>query len=206
VHPDYITPERGLDALPLIEPVYAMTEGLSPKTIRKAVTQALARLPDFPEWNDPALLAKQSFKPFKAALDAVHHPSDPIDIDPQSASRRRLAYDELLAGQLSLALVRSRMRKMPGKALMGTGNIRAKLLHSIPYSLTESQKTALAEISADLAKPDRMLRLLQGDVGSGKTIVALLAMAQAAEAGGQSRHHWPACRKGRSADRDFDQQ
>ena len=186
VHPDYITPESGLDALPLIEPVYAMTEGLSPKTIRKAVTQALARLPEFPEWHDPALLAKQSFKPFKAALDAVHHPADPMDIDPQSSSRRRLAYDELLAGQLSLALVRSRMRKMPGKALTGNGNIRVKLLHSIPYSLTGSQKTALAEISADLSKPDRMLRLLQGDVGSGKTIVALLAMAQAAEAGGQS--------------------
>ncbi len=186
VHPDYITPESGLDALPLIEPVYPMTEGLSPKTIRKAVTQALSRLPEFPEWNDPALLSKQSFKPFKAALDAVHHPADPIDIDPQSSARRRLAYDELLAGQLSLALVRSRMRKMPGKALIENGNIRAKLISSIPYSLTASQKTALAEISADLAKPDRMLRLLQGDVGSGKTIVALLAMAQAAEAGGQS--------------------
>jgi ATP-dependent DNA helicase RecG len=186
VHPDYITSQSGLDALPLIEPVYAMTEGLSPKTIRKAVTQALARLPDFPEWNDAALLAKQSFKPFKAALNAVHHPGDPIDIDPQFSARRRLAYDELLAGQLSLALVRSRMRKMPGKALFGDGNIRASLLHYIPYSLTASQKTALEEISADLSKPDRMLRLLQGDVGSGKTIVALLAMAQAAEAGGQS--------------------
>ena len=62
VHPDYITPESGLDALPLIEPVYAMTEGLSPKTIRKAVTQALARLPEFPEWNDPALLVEAEFQ------------------------------------------------------------------------------------------------------------------------------------------------
>jgi ATP-dependent DNA helicase RecG len=186
VHPDYITPESGLVALPLVEPVYRMTEGLSPKTIRKAMDQALNRLPDLPEWMDASLLAKQSFKPFKPALVAAHQPADPIDIDPQSASRRRLAYDELLAGQLSLALVRSKIRKVPGKPLTGDGMIRARLMKALPYDLTNSQKTALAEISADLSKPDRMLRLLQGDVGSGKTIVALLAMAQAAEAGGQS--------------------
>jgi ATP-dependent DNA helicase RecG len=186
VHPDYITPESGLDALPLVEPVYRMTEGLSPKTIRKAMGQALQRLPDLSEWMDTSLLKKHSFQPFKPALLAAHQPSDPIDIDPQSAARRRLAYDELLAGQLSLALVRSKIRKVPGKPLTGDGMIRARLKKALPYELTSSQKTALTEISADLSKSDRMLRLLQGDVGSGKTVVALLAMAQAAEAGGQS--------------------
>jgi ATP-dependent DNA helicase RecG len=135
---------------------------------------------------DGALLKKHSFQPFKTALLAAHQPPDPIDIDLQSAARRRLAYDELLAGQLSLALVRSKIRKVPGKALLGDGMIRARLKRALPYELTASQSAALGEISADLSKSDRMLRLLQGDVGSGKTVVALLAMAQAAEAGGQS--------------------
>jgi ATP-dependent DNA helicase RecG len=186
VHPDYITPEAGLDALPLIEPVYGMTEGLSPKTIRKAVHQALQRLPVLAEWQDEALKKKNSFRDFRTSLEAAHILADPIDIDPQSATRRRLAYDELLAGQLSLAMVRSKIRKVAGKALVGNGHMRAKLREAIPYELTGSQEIALSEIALDLEKPDRMLRLLQGDVGSGKTIVALMAMAQACEAGGQS--------------------
>ena len=186
VHPDHITPESGADALPLIEPVYALTEGLSPKTLRKAIREALARVPVLEEWNDAELLKRQGFSDFREALQRAHNPADPIDIDPQSAARRRLAYDELLASQLSLAMVRSRIRRLPGEALAGDGSNRAKILAALPYTLTASQQGAAAEIASDLARPERMLRLLQGDVGSGKTVVALLAMAQAAESGAQS--------------------
>ncbi len=186
VHPDYITPESGADALPLIEPVYRMTEGLSPKMIRKAVMQALSRLPDLPEWVDEHMLRQQSFRSFKSSLQSIHFPSDPIDLDPQSALRRRLAYDELLAGQLSLALVRASMRKLPGKALKGNGKTAALVQSAFPHELTGSQHQVVRDIVADLGKPERMLRLLQGDVGSGKTIVALIAIAHAVEAGGQS--------------------
>jgi ATP-dependent DNA helicase RecG len=128
----------------------------------------------------------QTFPPFADALGRLHYPADPIDVAVDGAAWRRLAYDELLAGQISLALVRARTRRLAGRPLTGDGAIEAKIRAALPYSLTGSQEQALAEIHADLAEPERMLRLLQGDVGSGKTVVGLLAMARAAEAGGQS--------------------
>jgi ATP-dependent DNA helicase RecG len=186
VHPDHMVPAAEADSLPLVEPVYPLTAGLSPRVLRKAVGQAVARLPVLPEWQDAALAARQSFPPLKEALERLHAPEAPLDADPSTAAWRRLAYDEFLAGQLALALVRARTRKLSGRPLTGDGGKVEAVRAALPYSLTGAQEKALAEIDADLASPERMLRLLQGDVGAGKTVVALLAMARAAEAGTQS--------------------
>src|SRR5260370_827600 len=105
---------------------------------------------------------------------------------PEGLAWSRLAYDEFLAGQLALALVRAHLRRPAGRATPGTGQFRKKLIDALPYSLTPSQGRAVAEIVADLSKPERMLRLLQGDVGSGKTVVALLAAAAVIEGGRQA--------------------
>jgi ATP-dependent DNA helicase RecG len=186
VHPDHIARADDAENLPLVEPVYPMTAGLSAKVLRRAIGQALARVPEMPEWLDEDVARRQSFPPFAEALRRLHNPADPIDISPDSASWRRLASDEFLAGQVSLALVRAKVRRLSGRPLTGDGRIVAALRSALPYRLTNSQEQALAEINADLAKPERMLRLLQGDVGSGKTVVALMAMGRAAEAGRQA--------------------
>ncbi|BCH32851.1 ATP-dependent DNA helicase RecG [Mesorhizobium sp. L-8-10] len=186
VHPDHIARAGDAEGLPLVEPVYPLTAGLSVKVLRRAVGQGLSRLPQLPEWLDADIARRQSFPTFHDALDRIHHPADPIDLSPDSVAWRRLAYDEFLAGQLSLALVRNRVRRLSGRPLSGDGSIVERVRAALPYRLTGSQETAIAEIHADLAEPERMIRLLQGDVGSGKTVVALLAMARAVEAGGQA--------------------
>jgi ATP-dependent DNA helicase RecG len=186
VHPDHIAPLGSTDELPLVEPVYPLTASLSGRMLRKAIGQALSRLPDLPEWQDPSVLKARTFPPFAEALRRIHNPADPIDVSPENAAWRRLGYEEFLAGQVSLALVRARTRRLSGRPLVGDGRFENAIRAALPYTLTGSQQMALAEIAADMARPDRMLRLLQGDVGSGKTVVALLAMARAAEAGGQS--------------------
>ncbi|MCO5065622.1 MAG: ATP-dependent DNA helicase RecG [Rhizobiaceae bacterium] len=186
VHPDHIALADAADGLPLVEPVYPLTAGLSPKVLRRAVQAALERLPQLPEWQDPGVMRRQTFPDFASALRRIHNPADPIDTSPESAGWRRLAYDEFLAGQIALALVRARVRRSAGRPFTGDGRIVERLRNALPYSLTRSQETALGEINADLAKPERMLRLLQGDVGAGKTVVALLAMARAVESGAQA--------------------
>lgn len=186
VHPDHIALASEAGSLPLIEPVYPLTAGLSSKVLRRAIGQALVRVPAMPEWQDNSFVRRHTFPSFTAALGRVHNPESPLDAQPESAAWRRLAFDEFLAGQVSLALVRSRIRKLSGRPLNGDGQIIERLRGALPYSLTGSQEAALAEILTDLETPERMLRLLQGDVGSGKTVVALLAMARAVEAGGQA--------------------
>jgi ATP-dependent DNA helicase RecG len=186
VHPDHMALASEAGSLPLVEPVYPLTTGLSPKVLRRAIGQAVERVPAIPEWLDAAFMRKQSFPAFEPALVRIHNPESPLDASPENAAWRRLAYDEFLAGQVSLALVRARVRRLSGRPLTGDGRIVEKLRTALPYTLTGSQEEALAEILADLAEPERMLRLLQGDVGSGKTVVALLAMARAVEAGGQA--------------------
>jgi ATP-dependent DNA helicase RecG len=186
VHPDHMVPAADAETLPLVEPVYPLTTGLSGKVLHRSILQALERIPDMPEWLDAELLRRQTFPAFRSALSRLHRPSDPVEALPESPPWRRLAYDELLAGQLALALVRAKTRRLAGRPLVGDGQIERKILAALPYSLTGAQTQAVEEIHADLARPERMLRLLQGDVGSGKTVVALLAMARAAEAGGQS--------------------
>ena len=186
VHPDRVVDEAGLAKLPLVEPVYPLTEGLGLNQVRKAVDAALPKLPEMPEWQEPTWLARERYPTFSAALTALHRPSSPADILPESRAWMRLAYDELLAGQLALALVRAHLRRPAGRATPGTGALRKTLVDALPYSLTTSQSRAIADIADDLAKPERMLRLLQGDVGSGKTVVALLSAATIIEGGRQA--------------------
>ncbi|XUY25701.1 ATP-dependent DNA helicase RecG [Agrobacterium sp. rho-8.1] len=186
VHPDFIVKVSEAENLPLVEPVYPLTAGLSPKVLRRAIDGALAKMPVFPEWIDEALAKRESFANVADAFRDLHDPRDVADIDPQAPARRRLAYDEFLAGQLSLALVRQRLRKVTGQPIRAKGDFAAKILANLPFSMTASQSAAVKDILTDMAGEDRMLRLLQGDVGAGKTLVALMAMATAVEAGGQA--------------------
>jgi ATP-dependent DNA helicase RecG len=185
-HPDFILPPERAGELPAIEPVWRLTAGLRPWEMRRAVAAALATLPDLPEWADPALVRRERWPGWAEAVRAVHHPDSEAALAPEHPARARLAYDELLAQQVALALSRRRFRTLRGRALAGDGRLRAAALAAFGHALTPAQATALAEIDADLAAPVRMLRLLQGDVGAGKTIVALLAMLRAVEAGAQA--------------------
>jgi ATP-dependent DNA helicase RecG len=186
VHPDYMVRASEAENLPLVEPIYPLTAGLSARILRKAVEAALPRIPDFPEWIEEALMQKQGFQSARDCFLALHDPRDETDLDPQAPARRRLAYDEFLAGQLSLSLVRQRLRKVAGIPVHATGKLSKPVLAALPFSLTGSQEVAIAEVLKDMAGTERMLRLLQGDVGSGKTAVALMSMLAAVEAGGQA--------------------
>jgi len=186
IHPDYIVKASDAENLPLIEPIYPLTAGLSPKTLRKIIEAALPRMPELPEWIDLSLAQKQGLPSIRDSFHMLHEPRDTSDIDPQTPARRRLAYDEFLAGQLSLALVRQRLRKVAGQPVHATGEISSKILQSLPFLPTRSQTEAVADVLKDMAADERMLRLLQGDVGSGKTVVALLSMAAVIESGGQA--------------------
>lgn len=186
VHPDFMMPEDKAKDMPRYETVYPLTGGLSLKILKKGINEAVSSLPDLPEWIDTELARKHSFPTYKAALEQIHHPRDLADMDPQAPAQRRLAYDEFLAGQLSLALVRQSIRKLPGEPLQVKGAMREKILNALSFGLTNSQNAAIQDILNDMNKNERMLRLLQGDVGAGKTIVALAAMADAVEAGGQA--------------------
>ncbi len=186
VHPDRVVSEADLAKLPLVEPVYPLTEGLGLNQLRRAADAALTRLPDLPEWQEPSWLARERFPSFAEALRIMHRPTDPADALPEREAWSRLAYDELLAGQVALALVRAHLRRPSGRATAGAGHLRKKLQAALPFALTPSQTRAIHDITADLAKPERMLRLLQGDVGAGKTVVALMAAAAAVEAGRQA--------------------
>ncbi len=186
-HPDHVVAVDGDGgALPLHEPVYPLTTGLTNTTLRKVIGEALGRLPSLPEWIDPGLLSQHAWPSFAGALARLHAPEAEADLLPSTPARARLAYDELLANQLALAVIRARLRRRAGRQLAGTGNVRRAILVALPFTLTGVQNRALSEINTDLKCPDRMLRLLQGDVGSGKTVVALLAMATAVEAGAQA--------------------
>ena len=184
-HPDHIVPAEEFAKLPLIEPIYPLTAGLSGKILARAIAAALAKIPALPEWQDEAYRQRHQWPDFATALQALHHPETPAALGPDAPARKRLAYDELLANQLALALVRRHMKRAAGRSLKGTGTMRAKVIAALPYSLTAAQTGAIGEILRDMAAPDRMLRLLQGDVGSGKTVVALLALATAIESGAQ---------------------
>lgn len=186
VHPDHIVDEAGFAAMPLVEPVYPNTAGLAQKTLQKSIRTAVDKLPELVEWTDPTLVEKEGWQDFKSALEKIHHPRDSVDLEPNAQHRRRLAHDEFLAGQLALALTRERMRKTGGIAWDFDGSLSQLILKNFQWPLTASQTNALKEIRLDLAKPERMLRLLQGDVGSGKTIVALQAAASVIEAGAQA--------------------
>ena len=186
VHPDRVVDEKGFADLPLVEPVYPLTEGLALGNVRRAMDGALTRIPALPEWQDEAWLSREQFPPFAEALRHLHRPAQPHDVVPENLAWTRLAYDELLAGQLALTLLRAHIRRQAGRGTASEGRLRARILKALPYMLTHSQQKAVDDIVTDLARPQRMLRLLQGDVGAGKTVVALIAAATVVEAGRQA--------------------
>lgn len=182
-HPDHLVPMEQADRIPAIEPVWPLTAGLWPRQVASGLAAALELVPEFPEWHDKALLKREKWPPFGEALRTVQCPTAG---EPDRRMRARLAYDELLAGQVATALVRGRVRARAGQPLIGDSRLRDVALQRFGFPPTASQEKALREIDTDLASPRRMLRLLQGDVGSGKTLVALLAMLRAVEAGKQA--------------------
>jgi ATP-dependent DNA helicase RecG len=186
VHPDHVVPVAEANDLPKMEPVYPLTEGLTPKVLRKAVAGALSKLPDLPEWQDAAYHKQRGWPGWGSAVQAAHAPRDRTDLERRAAPRERLAFDELLANQLALALVRASQKRAKGLPLVGDGSLREKVARALPFVMTGSQTRAVTEILADMAQNERMLRLLQGDVGSGKTLVALMAMLAAVECGRQA--------------------
>ncbi len=185
-HPDYIVDEAGLANLPALEPTYPLTAGLSRRVVQRTIGSALAAIESLDEWQDAAWLKQRAWPGFQACLEKIHRPQSPADVALDAPAIMRVAYDELLASQLALGLMRARMKRVTGRALCTDGHLRDTIVTALPYALTQAQRQAIDEIVSDLGKAERMLRLLQGDVGSGKTIVALLTMATAIEAGRQA--------------------
>ncbi|HTM76851.1 MAG TPA: ATP-dependent DNA helicase RecG, partial [Devosia sp.] len=185
-HPDYVVEPDKFDTLPLIEPVYPLTQGLSSKALTKLARQVIDGLPELDEWVPPTTLSHFNWPSFGNAMRSVHTPTNAAEAELWAPARMRLAYDEYLAGQITLQLIRSTMVAARGIARTFTGEITDRVRASLPFALTAGQEQAISEIRADLASPDRMSRLLQGDVGAGKTVVALMAMAALAESGAQS--------------------
>ena len=185
-HPDHVIDPANPSLLPLYEPVYPLTAGLTPKSIQKAMQGALDRVHPLPEWIDPMIKARFQWPEWDVAMRKVHQPQKPHDLMPGSPERARLAYDELLANQLALALVRQESSRDQGRVFAGDGHLRRQLLDSLPFTLTGAQDRVIREILTDQHGTDRMLRLVQGDVGAGKTLVALMAMLNVVETGAQA--------------------
>ena len=185
VHPDHILRPDEAEMIPPYEPVYPLTAGLTQRVVAKAAAAALDLAPDLAEWIDPALRAREGWPHWRVAMETAHRPLSADELAATAPARQRLAYDELFAHQLTLALARAAVRKGKGLPSVGTGSLQRKVLKSLPYKPTAAQERAIAEIAEDMAQPFRMNRLLQGDVGAGKTLVALMALLIAVEAGGQ---------------------
>ncbi len=185
-HPDHVLRPDELDRLKPIEPVYPLTAGLAPRIVQRAAAAALDRIPELPEWIDPGLKRRRQWPGWSEALRQAHAPAAEAELAPGAPARQRLAYDEVLASQLAVALVRARRQRRRGRAIVGSGRLAAPVEAGLGFAPTGAQRMAVAEISADMAQPRRMMRLLQGDVGSGKTLVALMAMLSAVEGGAQA--------------------
>ncbi|MAC82399.1 MAG: ATP-dependent DNA helicase RecG [Rhodobacteraceae bacterium] len=185
VHPDHALPLEEAGEIPETEPVYPLTAGVTQKVMYRATRSALARAPELAEWIDPGQKASAGWPDWADALQAAHAPEHPRDLAAEAPARQRLAYDELMAHQLTLALARARDRRRKGLQTVGSGDLQARVLAALPYKPTDAQARAVEEIAADMARPRRMNRLLQGDVGAGKTLVAFMALLIAVESGGQ---------------------
>lgn len=185
-HPDYIVSIENPDVIPEYEPVYMLTAGLTAKPLRTAINQTIALLPDLPEWIDQNTLSRFGWPSWKEAMLKVHNPRTQMDLLPGNQSRMRLAYDELLANQLALAMVRQHGTSSDGRIFRGDGHLIEALISSLPFDLTNAQQLVIKEINNDQYSCNRMLRLLQGDVGAGKTLVALIAMLNVIETGAQA--------------------
>ncbi|MFC7497621.1 ATP-dependent DNA helicase RecG [Enterovirga sp. GCM10030262] len=177
VHPDYVLDPAEAATLPEREPVYPLSEGLTNNRMGQLAAQALARVPELAEWVEPSVMETRGWPGWADALALVH--GNPKE----DKARERLAYDEVFANQLALMLVRASSRKRRGVPLKGDGRLRDAL--KVPYAPTGAQSRTIREIEGDMQQEVPMLRLLQGDVGSGKTIVALMALLTAVEAGAQ---------------------
>ena len=195
VHPERVADAATFAAMAPVEPLYPLTEGLTQNAARRATAAALEALPELPEWLEATRLAHAGWPDAATALAALHRPRDTGDVAPDGAAWSRLAYDELFASQLALGLIRrhlhrTRVRRQQAtratSSRPGRAGLEARLRAALPFRLTGSQERAIADIASDLARPERMVRLLQGDVGSGKTLVALFAAAAAVAAGGQA--------------------
>ena len=184
-HPDHILRLEEAGDLPAFEPVYPLTAGVTQRTVQKAALSALARVPELDDWIDPGLMAREKWPHWAEAVRAAHAPETLTDVTAEAPARQRMAYDELFAHQLTLALARLSVRRGKGRVSTGTGALQKKVLAALPYAPTGAQTRAIAGIAADMASDKRMSRLLQGDVGSGKTLVAFMALLIAVEAGGQ---------------------
>ena len=185
-HPDFVVPLDQADKLKPIEPVYPLTAGLPPRVVQRAVAGAVERAPALPEWIDGPLRQQRQWPSWNDAITTVHEPESETDLSPDTKARERLAYDEIFASQLAVALVRARRQRRRGRATEGNGTLAEKIEAGFGFALTQSQRLAIAEIAGDMKAPQQMMRLLQGDVGSGKTVVALLAMLIAVESGAQA--------------------
>lgn len=185
VHPDHVLRIEERHEIPAYEPVYPLAAGLTQRVVGKAAQAALTRLPALPEWADPTLILREGWPDWASALQAAHGPTGAAGLAFTHPVRQRLAYDELFAHQLTLSIARATLRRGKGICTEGTGALRDKVLKSLPYAPTGAQVRAVSEIAADMARPLRMNRLLQGDVGAGKTLVAFQALLIAVEAGGQ---------------------
>ena len=184
-HPDHLLPLEEAADIPAFEPVYPLASGITQRLMSKAVASALPRAPYLAEWIDLPLLRDKGWPNWPEALEAAHGPTSQADLSPETPARQRLAYDELFAHQLTLALARSRLRRQRGMETSGDGHLRRRVLEALPFTPTGAQARAFDEIATDMAAPQRMNRLVQGDVGAGKTLVALMALLTAVEAGGQ---------------------
>ena len=184
-HPDHVVSPDEAFLVRRVEPVYPLTGSLSSKALIKAVGAAVEGSPELPEWLDTALLKREGWPSWRSALGTVHAPDEAAALEPHASARARLAYDELLANQLTLAIMRARQKQAKGRSFEGDNSLTRKVLKNLPFALTEAQTLALREIREDLASQAAMLRLLQGDVGSGKTVVALFTLLSAVECGGQ---------------------
>lgn len=186
VHPDYIISLNEPNTIPDFEPVYPLTKGLTQRILSKNVKKSIANFPKVEEWINPSLIKKYCWPKFKESLLRAHNPVNIDNIDSKDLARERLAFDELFSHQVSLSLARKKLKRSKGISIIGTNHIGNTVLRSLSFDLTQAQKRVISEISEDLEAASRMNRLLQGDVGSGKTIVALFAMLKVVEFGGQA--------------------
>ncbi len=185
-HPDYIVSAEMFNVLNTVEPVYPLCAGITNKLMLKLKNNWMKILPELPEWQDKNFLLQNGFPSFSDAIKLVHNPTSTSDIESSNPAKKRLIYDELLSNQLALAVVRQRHKKQAGRTVVGNNVLRTKLLENLSFDLTDAQKRVLTEIYHDQKEPYKMLRLVQGDVGSGKTIVAFLSMLNAVECGLQA--------------------
>ena len=185
-HPDKITDAESVADIALLEPIYPLTQGVSNAILTKAEQACLNKLPKLPEWLDKDLVAREKWPTWDVALDLIHHPKEIEALSPQYDARRRCAYDEVLAHQLALGLIRQQQKEQKHAPIIPNKEVVQAAIANLPFTLTQGQQDVLADISADLKQPFQMCRLLQGDVGSGKTILAFIAAIQVISAGKQA--------------------